>query len=297
MKTTMLTATLTTFLIAGLSINCAQAAITVKDDGGQTVTVAKPALRIISLAPSVTELLFAAGGGSRVVGAVNYSDYPEAAKRIPRIGSNREIDMELLISLKPDLIVAWRHNSSDRQIEMVRQLGIPVFQSDAQTLDAIPDSVERLGQLMGTDATAKTAAAALRTQLASLRKQYAGRAPVRVFYQVWDKPLYTLSGKHILTDAMHLCGGLNVFDKLAVTAPVVTLESVLQENPEVIIATAEKNYGGVQLWKSYGTMTAVSRNNLFTLDGHLLNRAGPRMIQGTSTMCEALEQARQRRPK
>lgn len=293
MKTTMLTAA----LMACLSITCAQAAITVKDDGGQTVTVAKPALRIISLAPSVTELLFAAGGGSRVVGAVNYSDYPEAAKRIPRIGSNREIDMELLISLKPDLIVAWRHNSSDRQIEMVRQLGIPVFQSDAQTLDAIPDSVERLGQLMGTDATAKAAAAALRTQLASLRKQYAGRAPVRVFYQVWDKPLYTLSGKHILTDAMHLCGGVNVFDKLAVTAPVVTLESVLQENPEVIIATAEKNYGGVLLWKPYGTMTAVSRNNLFTLDGHLLNRAGPRMIQGTATMCEVLEQARQRRPK
>ena len=188
----------------------------------------------------MTELLFAAGGGSRVVGAVNYSDYPEAAKRIPRIGSNREIDMELLISLKPDLIVAWRHNSSDRQIEMVRQLGIPVFQSDAQTLDAIPDSVERLGQLMGTDAAAKTAAAALRTQLASLRKQYAGRAPVRVFYQVWDKPLYTLSGKHILTDAMHLCGGVNVFDKLAVTAPVVTLESVLQENPEVIIRDGRK---------------------------------------------------------
>jgi len=293
MKTTMLTAA----LMACLSITCAQAAITVKDDGGQTVTVAKPALRIISLAPSVTELLFAAGGGSRVVGAVNYSDYPEAAKRIPRIGSNREIDMELLISLKPDLIVAWRHNSSDRQIEMVRQLGIPVFQSDAQTLDAIPDSVERLGQLMGTDAAAKTAAAALRTQLGSLRKQYAGRAPVRVFYQVWDKPLYTLSGKHILTDAMHLCGGVNVFDKLTVTAPVVTLESVLQENPEVIIATAEKNYGGVQLWKTYGTMTAVSRNNLFTLDGHLLNRAGPRMIQGTATMCEVLEQARQRRPK
>ena len=293
MKTTMLTAA----LMAGLSITCAQAAITVKDDGGQTVTVAKPALRIISLAPSVTELLFAAGGGSRVVGAVNYSDFPEAAKRIPRIGSNREIDMELLISLKPDLIVAWRHNSSDRQIEMVRQLGIPVFQSDAQTLDAIPDSVERLGQLMGTDAAAKTAAAALRTQLASLRKQYAGRAPVRVFYQVWDKPLYTLSGKHILTDAMHLCGGVNIFDKLAVTAPVVTLESVLQENPEVIIATAEKNYGGVLLWKPYGTMTAVSRNNLFTLDGHLLNRAGPRMIQGTATMCEVLEQARQRRPK
>jgi iron complex transport system substrate-binding protein len=293
MKTTMLLAA----LIAGILSTMAQAAITVKDDAGQTVTVAKPAMRVISMAPSVTELLFAAGGDSRIVGAVNYSDYPEAAKRIPRIGSNREIDMELLISLKPDLIVAWRHNSSERQIDMVRQLGIPVFESDAQTLDAIPVSVERLGQLMGTEVVAKAAAAKLRTQLSSLRKQYAGRAPVRTFYQVWDKPLYTLSGKHILTDAMRLCGGVNIFDKLTVTAPVVTLESVLQENPEVIIATAEKNYGGVQLWKPYSTLHAVRSNNLFTLDGHLLNRAGPRMIQGTAAMCEVLEQARGRRPK
>ena len=293
MKITMLLAA----LVAGVLPIAAQAAIMVKDDAGLNVTVNKPAMRVISIAPSVTELLFAAGGGSQVVGAVNYSDYPEAAKRIPRIGSNREIDMELLISLKPDLIVAWRHNSSERQIEMVRKLGIPVFQSDPQKLDEIPDSVLRLGQLMGTDAVAKPVAAQLREQLANLRVKYANRSPVRTFYQVWDKPLYTLSGKHILTDAMHLCGGVNIFDKLSVTAPIVTLESVLQENPEVIIATAEKNYGGVDLWKPYGTLTAVRNKNLFMLDGHLLNRAGPRMIQGTAAMCEVLEQARQHRQK
>lgn len=290
MKKTML-------LMAAAWTVSAQAAITVKDDAGLTVTVNKPALRVVSMAPSVTELLFAAGGGAQIVGAVNYSDYPEAAKRIPRIGSNREIDMELLISLKPDLIVAWRHNSSERQIEMVRRLGIPVFQSDPQTLDGIPDGVLRLGQLLGTDTAAKATAAQLREQLAGLRTRYAGRAPVRTFYQVWDKPLYTLSGKHILTDAMKLCGGENIFDKLTVTAPIVSIESVLQANPEAIIATAEKNYGGVDLWKPYGTLAAVRSNNLFTLDGHLLNRAGPRMVQGTAAMCEVLEQARQRRAK
>jgi len=290
MKKTML------LLAAAWSV-AAQAAITVKDDAGLPVTINKPALRVVSLAPSVTELLFAAGGGGQVVGAVNYSDYPEAAKRIPRIGSNREIDMELLMSLKPDLIVAWRHNSSERQIDMVRRLGIPVFLSDPQSLDGIPDAVLRLGQLLGTQAAAKSTATQLREQLAGLRTRYAGRAPVRVFYQVWDKPLYTLSGKHILTDAMKLCGGENVFDKLTVTAPIVSIESVLQANPEAIIATAEKNYGGVDLWKPYGTLAAVRSNNLFTLDGHLLNRAGPRMVQGTAAMCEVLEQARQRRPK
>lgn len=294
MKKAMLLAGLAGLAAAGLAVQ-AQAAITVKDDAGLTVTVAKPALRVVSMAPSVTELLFAAGGGNQIVGAVNYSDYPEAAKRIPRIGSNREIDMELLISLKPDLIVAWRHNSSERQIEMVRRLGVPVFQSDPQTLDGIPDAVLRLGQLLGTDAAARTTATQLREQLAGLRAKYANRSTVRTFYQVWDKPLYTLSGKHILTDAMKLCGGENIFDKLTVTAPIVSIESVLQANPEAIIATAEKNYGGVELWKPYGTLAAVRSNNLFTLDGHLLNRAGPRMVQGTAAMCEVLEQARQRR--
>lgn len=292
MKKAMLAA-----LLGGLLAVPALAAITVKDDAGLTVTVNKPALRVVSIAPHVTELLFAAGGGSHIVGAVNYSDYPEAAKQIPRIGSNREIDMERLIALKPDLIVAWRHNSSERQIDMVRQLGVPVFQSDPQSLDSIPESVLRLGRLMGTDAAAKVEATRLREQLASLRARFANRAPVRVFYQVWDKPLYTLSGKHIITDAMKLCGGENIFDKLTVTAPVVTLESVLQANPEVIIATAEKNYGGVDLWKPYGTLHAVRSNNLFTLDGSLLNRAGPRMMQGTAAMCEVLEQARQGRAK
>lgn len=290
MKQTMLA-----ILVVGSLASAAQAAVTVKDDAGLAVTIDKPALRVISMAPHVTELLFAAGGGSRVVGAVNYSDYPEAAKSIPRIGSNREIDIERVIALKPDLIVAWMHNSSERQVELVRKLGVPVFQSDPQSLDSIPESVLRLGQLMGTDAAAKATATQLRNQLTSLREQYAKRSPVRTFYQVWDKPLYTLSGKSILTDAMRLCGGVNIFDSLNVVAPIVTIESVLQANPEAIIATAEKNYGGVELWKQYGSVQAVRNNNLFTLDGNLLNRAGPRMVQGTAAMCEVLEQARKHR--
>jgi iron complex transport system substrate-binding protein len=292
MKKTMLCA-----LLACALAGMAHAAITVRDDAGHTVTINKPALRVISMAPHATELLFAAGGGSRVVGAVNYSDYPEAAKSIPRIGSNREIDIERVVALKPDLIVAWMHNSSERQIDVARKLGVPVFQSDPQSLDSIPESVLRLGQLMGTESAAKATATQLRTRLAGLRAQYAKRTPVRTFYQVWDKPLYTLSGKHIISDAMRLCGGVNIFDKLNVVAPIVTLESVLQANPEAIIATAEKNYGGVDLWKQYGSLQAVRSNNLFTLDGDLLNRAGPRMIEGTAAMCEVLEQARRQRSK
>ena len=270
-------------------------AVTVRDDGGNTVTLDKPAMRVISMSPHVTETLFAAGGGGRIVGAVNYSDYPEAAKSIPRIGSNREIDLERVISMKPDLIVAWMHNNSERQIEMVRQLGVPVYLSDPQTLDSIPDNVVRLGQLMGLEATANAAASELRKQLAALRTRYAGRTTVRSFYQVWDKPLYTLSGKHIITDALRLCGGENIFDKLTVTAPIVSIESVLQADPEAVFGTAEKNYGGVKLWETYTTLTATRNGNLFTVDGNLLNRAGPRMIAGTAVLCEKLELARRHR--
>lgn len=292
MKKTMYLAALMAALAAP-----AHGATTVRDDGGNTVTLEKPAMRVISMSPHVTELLFAAGGGGRIVGAVNYSDYPEAAKSIPRIGSNREIDLERVIALKPDLIVAWMHNASERQIEMVRKLGVPVFLSDAQTLEGIPENVVRLGQLMGTETVANAAALELRKQLAGLRSRYAGRPVVRTFYQVWDRPLYTLSGKHIITDALRLCAGENIFEKLTVTAPVVSVESVLKEDPEAIFGTAEKNYGGVSLWKPYTTLTATRNDNLFTVDGDLLNRAGPRMISGTAIMCEKLELARRHRKK
>jgi iron complex transport system substrate-binding protein len=296
MNTSPLVAVLASLTIS-LPIASHAAPISVKDDDGNTVTLERPAQRVIALAPHITELLFAAGGGSHVVGVVSYSDFPEDAKKIPQVGSNRELDLERIMALKPDLIVVWRHGESERQVEMVRKLGVPMFHSEPQKLDDIPDSVAKLGQLMGTDAAARPAADGLRSQLADLRKRYARRPVVRSFYQVWDKPLYTLNGRHIVSDALRLCGGENVFDKLEVTAPVVGVEAVLQANPEAIFATAEKNYGGVSMWKAYPTLTAVRNDNLFTIDGQLLNRAGPRMIAGTAQLCEKLELARSHRPR
>jgi len=280
---------------AALAALPASAAITVNDDDGKPVTLQKPAQRVIAMAPHVTELLFAAGGGDKIVGTVTYSDYPEAAKKIPNVGDNRQVDMERIASLKPDLIVIWMHGSSERQIETLRQLGIPLFHSEPKKLADIPDNIERMGKLLGTEAVAGKVAAEWRDKLAALTAQYAKRPPVRVFYQVWDKPLYTLSGGHIVSDAMRVCGGVNIFAGLKITAPVVDIEGVLREDPEAVFATAEKNYGGVNLWRPYKTLLAVKNDNLFTVDGHLLNRSGPRMIQGTAMLCEKLEQARQHR--
>ena len=280
-------------LIAGMA--CAD--ISVRDDDGMTVTLQKPAQRVISMAPHVTEMLFAAGGGDHIVGVVSYSDYPEAAKRIANIGDNRQVDLERVIALKPDLLVVWRHGGSERQLAQLRALGIPMFHSEPHKLDDIADSLLRLGQLMGTERAAQQAAAELRRQLAALAAQYAGRPPVRLFYQVWDKPLYTLNGAHIVSDAMRLCGGANIFAAMKTTAPVVSTEAVLQENPEAIFGSSEKSdpSGGINMWKAFPGVTAVRRENLFKLDGNLLNRAGPRMIAGATVLCEKLEIVRQHR--
>lgn len=285
------------WLLACLMVGQTAAAISVRDDYGNVVTMQKPAQRVIAMAPHVTELLFAAGGGDHIVGVVSYSDYPEAAKLIPQIGDNRQVDMERVIAMKPDLLVIWRHGSSERQLEQLGKLGIPVFYSQPHKLDDIPDSILRLGQLLGTEKIAQQAAADLQQRLASLKVQYANRPTVRMFYQVWDKPLYTLNGEHIVSDAIRLCGGENIFANLKVTAPVVSIEAVLQADPEAIFSTAERSPrdGGLEIWRPYKTMTAVRNGNLMTLDGNLLNRAGPRMIAGTAALCEKLEQVRSHR--
>jgi iron complex transport system substrate-binding protein len=275
----------------------AAAATAVHDDAGHTITMAHPAQRVVSLAPHATELLFAAGGGDRVVGVVSHSDFPADASRIPVVGDSRQIDVERLLALKPDLLVVWFHGSSARQLAQLEALGIPLFYSEPRKLDEIPDAISRLGKLLGTDAVAAKRAEELRQRLSTLRARYEKRPTVRVFYQVWSKPLYTLSGRHIVSDAIRVCGGENVFGGLVATAPIVSLEAVLQENPEAIVtgSSREKSETGLELWQGYQALLAVKNKNLFAIDADLLNRAGPRLIDGTAALCEKLDQARSHR--
>lgn len=276
-----------------------QAAVTVVDDAGNRVTLQQPARRVISMAPHVTELLFAAGGGNRIVGAMNFSDYPEAARRIPLIGSSNQIDMERAVALKPDLLIVWQTGNTARQIEQLRKLGVPVFYSEPRTLDDVATSLTRLGQLLGTEATAQRAAATYRAQVAGLATRYGMQPKVRVFYQVWDKPLYTLSGNHVVSDAIRLCGGENIFANLKVKAPAVSIEAVLQQDPEAIIGDEQHgpDDAGVTIWRPFKTMTAVARGNVFTLRAELLTRASPRITDGVGQLCSRLALTRSRRPK
>ncbi len=277
----------------------AQAAVSVVDDAGQRVTLARPAQRVISMAPHVTELLFAAGGGPRIVGAMNYSDYPAAARSIPLIGSNSQIDIERVIAMKPDLLIVWQSGNTARQIAQLQGLGIPVFHSEPRKLDEVATSLLRFGQLLGTESVVRAAAGAYQAKLAALRTRYAQRPPVTVFYQAWDSPLYTLNGEQIASDAIRACGGRNIFAELKTVAPQVGVEAVVQKDPEAIVGgklyTPQDR--GLSIWQPYKGMTAVRRNNLFMLDEELLTRPGPRVVDGAAALCARLDEARARRPR
>ncbi|MEK6297353.1 MAG: cobalamin-binding protein [Paraburkholderia tropica] len=282
------------------SIGTAHAGVSATDDAGNTVTLDAPAQRVISLAPHATELIYAAGGGAKLVGTVSYSDYPPAALKVPRIGDNRALDLERIAALKPDLIVVWRHGNAQQQMDRLRDLHIPLFFSEPHRLDDVATSLTRLGTLFGTDTAARAAADAYRRDIAQLRTRYAQRAPVRVFYEVWDQPLMTINGEQIISDAITLCGGRNVFAALRPPVPTLSTEAVLAANPEAIVtaspgATApDRPLPALDRWRAWPQLAAVAQGNLFAIDGDLLSRAGPRLAQGAEQLCKDLDQARVR---
>jgi len=286
---------------AALLLACGHAIaqpVVVHDDQGTRIELPREAKRVIALAPHVVELIFAAGGGDRIVGTVAHADFPPAARDIAQIGDNRALDIERIIALRPDVMIAWRHGNAESHLEPLRKLGIPLFYSEPHTLEDVAVSIEKVGSMMGTDAVAKPAAQAFRARIAELSAKYRHRPPVRLFYQVWDQPLYTLNRTHILNDALGVCGGVNIFAALPATAPTVSVEAVLAEDPEAVIAGAREGRGGTgpQVWKQYPTLLATKRDNLFDIVPDLILRAGPRIVEGTAQLCEKLETARARRP-
>jgi iron complex transport system substrate-binding protein len=280
------------------------AGVAVVDDAGESVALAAPASRVVSLAPHATELVYAAGGAATLVGAVSYSDYPAAAKMLPRVGSNTSIDLERIAALKPDLVVAWRHGGANRTLEALRALHIPVFVSAPRRVDDVATNLERLGTLLGTATAAQAAAERYRSEVAQLRARYSGRPPVSVFYEVWDRPLMTLNGTQFVSDAIALCGGRNVFGQLAASVPTVTTEAVVAADPEAIVTAsagattpaAGRALPSLAAWQAWPQITAVARGNLFAIDGDLINRPGPRLPQGIAALCADLDTARERRP-
>ena len=269
------------------------APVEVTDAAGTRIALPAPAQRIVSLAPHATELLFAAGAGSRVVGVLSPADWPPEAARLPRVGDARALDLERILALKPDLAVAWPY-LAPAQIERLRALGLPVYISDPHTPEAIAEDIERLGALAGSTDAARAHAAEFRAKLSALLAKPRDGSKLSVFYEIWNQPLYTIGGKHLITTALDLCGGGNVFAWLAFPAPQVSLEAVLAAAPEAIVAGTDDAVRPAWLdeWKRWRELPAVAHGNLFVVDANLLHRAGPRFTDGVAQLCAALDQAR-----
>lgn len=283
-------------LLAGLLLcQVATAAVSTIDDAQRSVTLKKPAQRIISLAPHTTELLFEAGAGHLLVGVSEYSDYPEQAKKIPSVGNIFALDLERLLALRPDLVLVWGTGNAKLLANKLRDNHIKVFESEPHDFETVATSLERLALLAGTEASGKAAAARFRQRLESLRSSYHikdAREVLSVFYQVWSKPLMTVNDQHFVSAAIKLCGGKNIFGGLKEISPTVNTEAVLAANPQAIITTSGETQDTLAQWLPLTSMTAVRKGNLFTLKGDWMNRAGPRILDGTEALCKHLASAR-----
>jgi iron complex transport system substrate-binding protein len=281
-------------LVVGLLATSAKAGVEVTDDAGRTVRLEQPAQRIVSLSPHATELLFAAGAGERVVAVSEYSDWPPAARQLPRVGSGAGLNVEAIVARQPDLVVAWQSGNAKSRLRQLERFGIPVFYSEPQDIDGIARNLLALGRLAGSEAKAAQAAAAFREGVSALQARYAGRRPVTVFYQIWEQPLMTINGRHLISHWLRLCGAVNIFAELPDLAPVVDPEAVLGADPEVLLAGrhAGKSAGWETRWRQWTSLRAVQANHLYTVPAEMLERQTPRALQAAQELCEHIEKAR-----
>jgi iron complex transport system substrate-binding protein len=276
------------------------------DDAGRSVDLPSPPQRVITLAPNLTEFVYAVGAGAALVGTMDTSNYPEAATRVPRIGDYQRLDVERILSLEPDLVLVWYHGNQGRELGQLEAAGVRLFYLEPRSVDDVAHDLVRIGALLGHAAEGKARADALNRDFAALRAQYAHAAPVSVFFQVWAQPLMTINAHHLTSDLIALCGGVNVFAALPALAPQISVESVVAADPEVIFGARriddarprwqrEPQRDSFRMWQRFGELAAVRRGWFYTVPGDLVTRQGPRAIEGARALCGALDQVRAER--
>ena len=274
------------------------APVKVTDDTGVPVELAAPARRIVVLAPHVVENLYAIGAESQIVAAVEYSDFPEAAKKLPRVGGYSRFDVESILLKKPDLIIGWASGNPVAQLDQVRALGVPMYLVQSNRFEDVARELRQFGQLTGRQAAAEAAASRFLQRLDRLRRENAGKPKVRVFYQIWDAPLMTIGGEQIISSAITACGGENVFAAIRAMAAPITAEAVLAADAEAFVAggMGEVRKDWLEVWRRWKHLTAVQRDNLFFVPADLMQRHTVRLLDGAELVCAHLDTARARRP-
>src|SRR5215468_2729128 len=266
---------------------------TVRDDLGSAVEVGPAPLRLVSLTPGATEMLFAAGAGAQLIATVQYSSEPAAARAVPRIGDVAAIDMERLVALRPQVVIAWPAGGNPAQRAKIAALGIPLYQQQVARLSDLPGSLRRLGVLAGTEVHAEQAARSLEARLAALERTYGvtsgGHRPT-VLLQVWNRPIYTVGGRHLMSNALELCGARNVFADLPEPGPLVDTEAVIARNPDIILAAAPTGEGATWVadWQRFPGLAAVRNHRVVAFENQGLSRLGPSVLDATEDLCRTI---------
>jgi len=270
------------------------AAVSALDAEENQITLQKPAQRIISLAPHITEMLFAAGAGDKIVGTVSYSDFPEQAKSIPLIGSYNRFDLEKILALQPQLIVNWASGNPKQSLAKLKQQGIPLFISEPRTIEDIFYEIQALAKLTDTNVIANKNLQNYKKHYQRLKTKYQTNKKLTVFYQVWDRPLMTVNGQHLISQVIELCGGKNVFHAIETLVPQVDMEAVLLTNPQIILTSTKpgQDENWKKLWTRWQHLPAVKNQQLFAIPGDLISRHTPRILQGAEIICQHIYRAR-----
>jgi iron complex transport system substrate-binding protein len=269
-------------------------AITVQDFSGREVTLDQPAKRIVALAPHIVENLYSAGAGDKLVGVVSYSDFPDEAKNVPEVGTYNAFSLEQVLALNPDLVVMWGSGNGMQTLSTFEALGIPVYVSELRQLSDVPKSIRNLSQLAGTPAIGEAEASRIETELNALHRRYGEKRSLSVLYQIWNDPLQTVNGEHLISEIIALCGGHNVFGDASSLAPRVSIESVLLRDPDAIVASGmgEARPEWLDQWRAYPSLTAVADEALFFVNPDHLQRPSARIVLGARSLCQQLDQIR-----
>ena len=269
-------------------------AITVQDFSGREVTLDQPAKRIVALAPHIVENLYSAGAGDKLVGVVSYSNFPDEAKNVPEVGSYNAFSLEQVLALNPDLVVMWGSGNGMQTLSKFEALGIPVYVSELRQLSDVPKSIRNLSQLAGTPAIGEAEASRIETELNALHRRYGEKRSLSVLYQIWNDPLQTVNGEHLISEIIALCGGHNVFGDASSLAPRVSIESVLLRDPDAIVASGmgEARPEWLDQWRAYPSLTAVADEALFFVNPDHLQRPSARIVLGARSLCQQLDQIR-----
>ncbi len=267
--------------------------ITLPQADGEPLVLSTPAKRIITLAPNLAELVFAAGAGERLIAVVEYSNFPAQVAQIPRIGDAFRIDLERIIELEPDLVIAWRSGNPQTALQKLEQLGITVWQIEITRPEEIADAVENISHAAGTQSHGLAVARQLRSRFADLQQQNAGKTPVEYFYQIAPRPLYTINGKHIISRSLEVCGGHNIFADLPALAPQISRESVILANPQAMIAPEISGEPqALAVWQDWPRLYAVQNRTMLYLPADEISQATPRLLDSIDLACKLLDKVR-----